>query len=357
MKLLANLVQTIYSLKYFRPFVSVNNQSRDLVMILLKTSLIIILASSLLACEPSKAMQQPLSRYQYSEQALVDAAITPDGTQALILSIDGILSLWDNQTNTLIKEWRDFDINENVYHAALSRNKQLVAVAGKTQISILNVTKGETFPSWQPRGFDKDATITVLKLGHSHKNVWIGMSDGSVISVDLENNKQSMFAHHRGPVADIKISDNQQHILSSSTDGSVVYWNASNGSRIKEREQDFRITSLSIHEPSHRVFVSDALKSQLVWDMQEQTIISQLSYIRGVRTFRESLFVDNGRKLITASSKQKITLWDVRSGEELNKWQVTAHSPASIVLAMANGHYGKLHTLNSDGILEVWDIK
>jgi WD40 repeat protein len=106
-------------------------------MILLKASLIIILASSLLACEPSKAMQQPLSSYQYSEQALVDAALTPDGTQALILSIDGILSLWDNQTNTLIKEWRDFDINENVYHAALSRNKQLVAVAGKTKISIL----------------------------------------------------------------------------------------------------------------------------------------------------------------------------------------------------------------------------
>lgn len=326
-------------------------------MILLKVSIVVILASCLLACEPSNSMQEPVSTYHYSKRPLIDAALTTDGSLALILSIDGVLSLWDNQANTLIREWRDFDINENVYYAALSRNKQLAAVAGKTQVSILNVSNGKIMLSWQPQGFDKDATITVLKLGHSDKDVWLGLSDGSIISVDLQNNKQSMFARHQGAVADIKISDNQQTILSSSTDGSVVYWEAANGGIINEREQNHRITSLSIHEASHRVFVSDALKSQLVWDLRKQTIISQLSYFRGARTFRESLFVDDGRKLITASSKHKITLWDVRSGEELNKWQASSHSTASTVLAMANGHYGQLHTLNSDGVLEVWDIK
>ena len=325
-------------------------------MMLLKASIIALLASCLLACEPSNSKQQAISRFQYSERPMVDATLSADGSRALMLSIDGLLSLWDNQSHTLIRVWRDFDLNENVYYAALSRNKQLAAVAGKTHISILNVSSGETLLSWQAKGFDKDATITVLKLGHTDKDVWIGMSDGSIISVDLQNNQQSIFAHHQGPVADINISDNQQHILSSSTDGSVVYWNAANGDMINEREQNYRITSLAIHGASQRVFLSDALKSQLVWSLREQNIISQLSYFRGARTFRESLFVDDGRKLITASSKQKITLWDVKSGEELTQWHTSALSLSSSVFAMAIGHGNQLHTLTSDGVLEVWDI-
>jgi hypothetical protein len=69
------------------------------------------------------------------------------------------LSLCDNQSNTLIREWRDFGINENVYLAALSHNKQLAAVAGKTQVAILQINNGETLLSWQPQGFDIDAAI------------------------------------------------------------------------------------------------------------------------------------------------------------------------------------------------------
>ncbi|MFT4747537.1 MAG: WD40 repeat protein [Congregibacter sp.] len=61
-----------------------------------------------------------------------------------------------------------------------------------------------------------------------------------------------MFAHHQGPVTDIRISDNQQTILSSSTDGTVVYWDISNGKVINELKQNHRITSLSIHEASQK---------------------------------------------------------------------------------------------------------
>ena len=327
-------------------------------MILLKVAIVLILANCLLACEPENSIPQAKSSHQYSERPLVAAALSSDASQALMLSIDGVLSLWDTHSRTLLRQWHQpaFDINENVYYAALSANQQFVAVAGRTRVSVLSVNKGDTLVSWQPKGFDTDATITVLELGHSNENVWLGMSDGSIITVDLLNNKQSMFAHHQGPVADIQISDNQQKILSSSTDGSVVYWNAADGSVLNEREQNYRITSLAIDPASQRVFLSDALKSQLIWSLSEQNILSQLSYFGGARTFRESLFIDQGRKLITASSKQKITLWQVRSGGELGQWQASAKSMASTVFAMASARYGQVHTLTSDGVLEVWQI-
>ena len=165
-----------------------------------------------------------------------------------------------------------------------------------------------------------------------------------------------MFAHHRGPVADIRISVDQQKILSSSTDGSVVYWNAVNGNVINEREQNYRITSLAFHQPSQKVFLSDALKSQFIWDLAQQKVSTQLNYFSGARTFREALFVDNGLKLLTASSKYQITLWDVNTGEELKQLQASAFSTASSIVSMANGHNGQLHTLTSDGVLEIWDI-
>ncbi|MFT5312640.1 MAG: WD40 repeat protein [Paraglaciecola sp.] len=325
-------------------------------MTLLKASILVLLASCLLACEPWGSMQQPTLTYQYSKRPLVDAVLSADGAQALSLSIDGVLSLWDNQSHSLIREWRDFDINETVYYAALSRNKQWAAVAGINYVSFLNVSKGEDLLNWQPRGLDNGVTITVLTLGLSNKDVWLGLSDGSIIHIDLPNKQQSMFTHHKGPIADIKISDNQQTILSSSTDGSVVYWEAKTGLTLNEREQNYRITSLALHQKSSKVFLSDALKSQIVWDLQDPTISRKISYISPARTFQESLFVDDGRKLITASPGHSITLWDVKSGKELNQWQVGSHSSTSTVLAMANGHYTVLHTLSSDGVLAVWDI-
>jgi WD40 repeat protein len=122
-----------------------------------------------------------------------------------------------------------------------------------------------------------------------------------------------VFAQHQGPIADIKLSDNQQTILSSSTDGSPVYWDTSDGSKVNEREQNYRITSLSTHKARQRIFVSDALKAQLVWDAS--------------------------------------------SGKQLSQWYASAYSLASSVLAMANENYGQLHTLTSDGVLEVGDIR
>jgi WD40 repeat protein len=323
---------------------------------LAKKILLFFLVSITLACEPTSSIDQAIFSHQYGERPLMDAHLSEDASQAITLSIDGVLSIWDNQTHSIIREWHSFDIKENLYLAVLSRNKQLAAVAGKTQISILDVGSGKTLISWRPQGFDKDASITVIALGNSEKNVWLGLSDGTIISVDLKSNKQSMFAHHKGPIADIRLTEDQQHILSSSTDGSVVYWNASDGKILNEREQNYRITSLSIHEASRKVFVSDALKTQIIWDLANEKIVSKLDYFRGARTFRESLFVDNGRKLITASSKQILSLWDVRTGIEISSWNISSSTSSTNVVAMANGHNGQLYTLSSDAILEIWNI-
>ena len=113
---------------------------------------------------------------------------------------------------------------------------------------------------------------------------------------------------------------------------------------------------MSIHEASRKVFVSDALKTQIIWDLANEKIVSKLDYFRGARTFRESLFVDNGRKLITASSKQILSLWDVRTGIEISSWNISSSTSSTNVVAMANGHNGQLYTLSSDAILEIWNI-
>jgi WD40 repeat protein len=319
--------------------------------------IVVVVTAFLVACNQASTIPiHAKITHKYTQQGLVDAALTKDAEHAVTLTVDRVLSVWDNQTKTLIRQWREFDMSENLYRAAISENKEIVAVAGKKSLSVLNVETGQPRVSWRPAGFNEDASISYLLLDYSGNNVWLGLTDGSIIVVDLLNNKQSMFAQHSGPISAIKLSDNMEYVWSSSTDGSIVYWHSASGKILQQREERHRITSLAIDQTTQKVFSSDALNSHLIWDARNQLVISGLNYVRGLRTFRKSLFFDGGNKLLTTSSKQEVSTWDVRSGDEIMSWQVEAYSMGTTVLAIAEGSFGRVTTLTSDGVLQVWNI-
>ena len=319
--------------------------------------LCICITLGLTACsDPSKG-QTSLSTDRLTSERVVAAQISDDATTSAILTRNHHLSVWDNESKRLTNEWNESDFTEELYHISLSGNKRLLGTAGKHRISIFDIQTGKLTVTWKVEGFDPEATITSLHLSHTGNEVLIGLNEGSVFTFDLVNDQMSMFLIHDGPVTRVEYAAQNQRVMSASHDGHVLFWATTTGKVIQKYANQFRITSVSYDEANRKLFVADALDNQFIADSTTTQALSRLEYLERYRYFRQALFVERGKILITSSSKQELASWDVQTGKELAKWNITAFSAGTTVVSMAVDSSGTLWSLSSDGALETWDIE
>lgn len=312
-------------------------------------------AGLLSACSQQKEDHQPSSIHRYVDDNLIDAALSNDASISVTLSRTRELSVWSNATKKLIHQWSESDFSEPVYLISLSSNKRYLVTAGKREITIFDLKTGFVETSWLTEGFDPDASISSVFLNQNGKHMLIGMTEGSVISINLASNQLSMFQQHDGPVSHIEFIAYGERVLSAAHDGHALIWAASNGEVIKDFSLQQRITSISFDEANRRLFIADAIDNNTIADPHSGESLSQLAFFERYRYFRSALFTDRGQTLITASSKQKIMVWDLSTAKEKQHWNITAFTPGTTVLDMVVNPSGKLITLSSDGALESWE--
>lgn len=316
--------------------------------------LVVILTGYLIAgCEkPIKLLAS--SYHQFTESAVIDADISENGKFSLILEANNQVSLWDNDTFSLVKTWQSSEFSKQQYNAVLSSNNQWVAVSGKYSITLLSVNDSHSKINWNIRGFSEDAQISKVVLNSIGNKVIIGLTEGSIIVGDIANELRSQFNLHDGPVTQLKFSDNEQSLVSASLDGQAIKWHLSTGDIIWSDTLPFRITSLAFDDLSQRLFISDALSNQRFFSLAKQKQLSSLNYFERNRYFREAIFLDGTNKLLTSSSKYQISLWDVISGNEISQGNIRATNFGSTVFDFAVNNNNDVLTLSSDAVLEIW---
>ncbi|QFU25182.1 WD40 repeat domain-containing protein [Shewanella sp. YLB-09] len=310
-----------------------------------------------LGCNKPIAEQVPDSIHRYVDDNLIDAELSRNAKLAVTLSRTRELSVWDNTSKALLHQWQAEDFDKPIYQVSLSANNKYLAVTGKHQVSIFDLNSGRLELSWLAQGFDTDASISSLYLNQSGKRILLGMSEGSVITIDLESNQLSMFQLHDGPVSHVEFISYDERILSAAHDGHALIWASSNGQVIGDFSLPQRISSISFDEADRRLFIADAIDNHLIADSHSAESVGQLAFLERYRYFRQALFTDRGKTLITASSKQKIMVWDISSGKEKKHWNISAFTAGTTVLDMVVSPSGQLITLSSDGALETWRLK
>ncbi len=305
-------------------------------------------------CSQPEASLAPASIHRYVEDNLIDATLSTDSQLTVTLSRTRELSVWDNISKTLQHQWQAHNFDEPNYLIALSGNKRFLAAAGKSRLSIFDLTTGQLTLSWLAQGFDKDASISSLFLSKTGNQVLIGMNEGSLLSINLRSNQLSKFQLHKGPVSHVEFIAHNEQLLSAAHDGHLIISASSNGKIIKEFNLPQRLTSVSFDQANRRLFISDAIDNHLIADSLSGESISKLTFLERYRYFRQALFAERGKTLITASSKQKIMVWDLNSGKETKHWSITAFTAGTTVLDMVVAPNGQLVTISSDGALESW---
>ena len=316
-----------------------------------------LLLFSIVACNKVEPTLVASEYVNLSDTALVSADLGDDGTLSAMLDVNHRLSVWNNINKSLIREWQASDFVEKPYYVSLANNKQRIAVAGKHHIAILSVESGDVIASWRVRGFDEHAKVSQILLSHLGDKVFIGLNEGSIAVVDIKREQRSLFNVHNTTVNQLILTNNQQSILSASFDGKAAQWLVDTGEITWQSQQRHRVTSLAFGALNDHVFVSDALDSQQIFDVNKTSSIASLKYLQRNRFFRKSLFINKDSKLVTSSSKYQLSLWDVNSGVELKTGNIRAYNFGSTVLDLARNTQGTVLSLSSDGVLEQWQAK
>ncbi|QYJ88116.1 WD40 repeat domain-containing protein [Shewanella mesophila] len=308
------------------------------------------------ACHDAPPTKTPQQIHRLVEDTLIDGTLSKDAQLAITLERIRTVTVWNTKTHTPIYRWPAEQFDTPAYLVALSGNNRYVAVAGKQQVSLFDLSNGQLALRWQVSGFDPDSSISTLALNQSGKQLAIGMNEGSIILVNLSSQQLSMFKQHDTEVSHLEFSQFNEHILSAGYDGKVLWWAKGSGAVIKTFSLPQRITSTSFDETNRRLFFADSLDNHRIINPTSNTDITQLDYPERYRYFRKALFIDHGHELITATSKQAIIHWDAKSGKEIQHWDISAFSLGTTVMDMVLDDTGELLTLSSDGGLERWAL-
>lgn len=313
--------------------------------------------SFLQSCKKPPAELTATLRHQYTETPIIASLLTSDSRHAIILDAKQQLTIWDNDSLNVIRQWSPESLPENSQYLAYSASKERLLVASDKIISVWNYLTGTLVGTLDLTPHLGDAEIESLLFTNNTSKFVIGTSSGSIIFADIGNNTFRQNQAHSGEVRLLRLSKNGQTLYSGGNDGKVVQWDLFN-LKVKESiETPFRITSLVLSSESNKVFVSDALDEQFVWDPTQNRVVFELDYWQQYRWFRHGIFINNNEYLLTSSPKTELFLWDLVNNQEILYWYAESHSMGSTVSDMALTPDNQLLTLTSDGVLQKWDYQ
>jgi len=319
--------------------------------------LLVLSCIFLFSCTDKLKEIKASSFYKFSEVGVVDADLSEDGQLSALLDINQNVSIFNNTDQKKVIEYPNTHFQELQYHIVLSGDKAIIASAGKKYITLFSVNTGKVIAAWQVKGFSEDIQITKILLNYSGDSVYIGLNEGSIVNVDLKYNKRSLHKIHNSSVTKLAMHKNGQSIFSAANDGNLVQWHVYTGEVIFSTVLSQRITSFAHDSFNEKVFISDALKSQKIINLSSGESDTSLEYIERFRFFRQAVFLSNGNKLFTASSKFQLSLWNTQTGEEIGFGNVRSYNFGSMILDFAVNKNEDVYSISSDGVLEVWDNK
>ena len=315
---------------------------------------VFIVSALLFAC---KAEREPLSdkgQWQITDQFILSAVLSERGLYTALLFPEGRIVVWDNDTQRRLIEWQAPDVlpDTSMIHMdesgryILSANRNVVQIwdsGSKVPVGALNVSAQLG-----------DASITSFTFQQAPFALVIGTSGGDILFADIHNNVYQLAHQHDADVVKLIVSPDGE-LYSAGNDGLVVRWDMQTQTPSQTLTVPHRVTSLEVGQ-DHKVFVSDALETQVVWQSQRNEIISELAYWERFQWFRVARFAPANAWLVTSSPKTELYLWDTNTGEPIARWWAQAQGFGSAILDMCFVNSATLRTVTSDAVLQDWDL-
>ena len=277
------------------------------------------------------------------------ALFLPDGSRLLSASHDRTIREWVIEGFTEVRTLFEGHVDAVLSASYSPDQRSIVTASGDRSARIWNTASGKLEHEFgkDDQAFDAtDAGLVrpknELREGHlflvssaqffpDGRQLLTAAADNTARIWDVERGGQSLLLENTGRAAAIAISKNLLWIgtgggrVSSSEKGvdsiwSAQLWNAATGERIKtmasENGHKWEVTAIAFSPDNRLLATGDLMGHVRLWDLQSGEVVEKLDG-HGRYKISAIAFLDNGTRLATASFDNTVLQWDVKTGQEI----------------------------------------
>jgi len=312
----------------------------------------IFLISTLLIISACSNQDEPETTWEHATDGALAAAISQDGSLALVSSSFNNLILWDLTTNAQKFRWQQGSQNL-VLFTAISPNNKYAVSADKDSFVVWDIATGKSLTYTKVR----ESSIRDIVIANNG-NLLIGKVNGVVVHVDIFSGRRIEFLGHSEKINSVALSPNGRYALSGSNDYTALFWDTKTAQVIHRFLHPSRITKVALDSSGKYAFSAGSKRQSSIWDLKNGTEVSRLQYLSRSRIFSAVTFSKDSTQLFTGSPGRLLNRWDSQTGQQLEQWKVTPRKDSrpvsSVILAISEPTSGKLVTESSSGYAEFW---
>ncbi|GLX78235.1 hypothetical protein tinsulaeT_15750 [Thalassotalea insulae] len=306
------------------------------------------------ACSENDIYTSPATLEQhYSDKVLKAAAISDDGSYSL-LSTGKQVCLWQNKNNAKVFPCLKGLEAQMIELVGISTSNQYFYTSNRINVHLYDLVTGRLITVWSAG----DNIINDIAMSANERKLIFGFRSGQASVVAVKSNEITTFKPHRLDINSVSISDDGDKAFTGSSDKTAMLWDTQTGKVIHSFDHHSRVNHVTMSGDGKVGFSLDAVKDRSFWLLKIGKPFAELnSHIKFIE-FNDSQFSSNNLWLASASPKQKLRLWQVKTGKLSAQWLTfknkNRNRASVITLKFINNT--TLATITSDGVYQTWDL-
>lgn len=268
----------------------------------------------------------PATSLEVAVKGIHGAALSDDGSSAIIGSIHHGASYWRVEEQERIYNWNHkADELTTVIAADFEASGNWALTANPFNLVLWNTQSGQGERFWAAPGEILDA-----ELGPNANMALLGLSDHSAVIFNIRRGGILRTFAHNNRVRSVDLSRDGRLALTGSEDYFAHLWDVSSGAKLKsfKHNDDVQLVRLS---PDGTLALSvSKYDKAVVWDTQTGAVLGELSLngerLRRGSTFSSARFSDDNALLLTGRPDQIVQLWDIATMTPIAQWELPKRS-------------------------------
>lgn len=283
----------------------------------MKTNLILVLTSLLVACSNSSS---PSQQWELAVRGVYSACLAADGKHALVGSIHHGGSYWQVNPAERLYDWNhQAETLTGVLSCALSDNDRYASTAEHRKIVLWNAQTGEAFWLWEA-----PANIKDMALSNDGQFALLGLDNYQAVLFDIQNGGVKSRLAHEGVVQTVSMSRDRQWAMTGGDDSTVKVWDLRTGKNVYSWQLTNQIKVVALTQDGQLGFAASYRDDSILWDLSNGNELARLPQHNGY--YQSARFNQEATQLLTGSSSGQVILWDVASAQKLKAWQLSPRS-------------------------------
>jgi len=299
-------------------------------------TILLVFFTLLQACSRELPPQQSL---ELARKGLHAAALSSDGSIAVIGSIHHGGSLWQLNTQQRIYNWNHkAGENSTIIAATISRDGLWSLTADPAALVLWNNQTGEGARYWTAPGEILDA-----KLDYGGNTALLGLSDHSAVLFDIRRGGIRQSFTHSNRVRSVDLSENGQLALTGSEDYTATSWDANTGKALARLKHDNDVQLVRLSPDGAMALSVSKYDRAVLWQTHSGEVIGELplkaEHLKRGLSFTAARFNNDNTLLLTGRPDQMVQLWKVPELVEIERWRLPKRNKwkptSAAVLAVA----------------------